>query len=228
MGRALEELGIQWIPASSPQAKGRVERLWQTFQDRLRVELRLAGAKTLEEANQVLGAFLPKFNARFSVPARQPGLAYRPLPEGLDPKGVLCFKYRRVVASDNTVQFARGTLQIPPTPKRASYARARVEVQERLDGTLVVVHDGVVLATREAPPGPVTLRARKSSRSLPDRLVGRVSPAGSRGAQGPGGVARGPAEEGRPDPIGAKAPRKPAPDHPWKKSLLTKSLHQTH
>ena len=161
VGRALRELGIQWIAAYSPQAKGRVERLWQTFQDRLRVVLRLAGAETLEEANQVLRAFLPKYNARFGMPAPQPGLAYHPIPGGLDPKSVLCLKHQRVVAPDNTVQSRGRTLQIPPTPRRAGHARARVEVQERLDGTIVVVHGGEVLATREAPPGPVTLRACK-------------------------------------------------------------------
>jgi hypothetical protein len=198
VGRALEELGIQWIPASSPQAKGRVERLWQTFQDRLRVELRLAGATTLEKANQVLEAFLPKYNARFGVPARQPGLAYRPLPDGLDPKSVLCYKYQRVVASDNTVQFEGRTLQIPPTPGRASYAGARVEVQKRLDGTIVVVHHGVALPTREAPPTPIALRSPKDTHS-PTRHAHK--------------------------PIGHP---KPAPNHPWRKPLLTKSLHQSH
>jgi hypothetical protein len=186
-----------------------VERLWQTFQDRLVTELRLAGAKTLEEANQVLWAFLPKFNAQFGVPARQPGSAYHPVPRGLDLEGVLCFKYRRVVASDNTVQFAGRTLQIPPTPGRASYARARVEVQERLDGTVVVAHRGMVLATAEAPPGPVTLRARKGLRSpAPNDPLGSSD------------------DEGRRRDAPKAAPKSPL-HHPWKKRLLTQSLHQT-
>ena len=116
---------------------------------------------TVRRVLQVLRAFLPKYNACFGVPAPQPGLAYHPIPGGLDPKSVLCLKHQRVVAPDNTVQSRGRTLQIPPTPRRVSYARARVEVQERLDGTIVVVHGGEVLATREAPPGPVTLRACK-------------------------------------------------------------------
>lgn len=198
VGRALEELGIQWIPAHSPQAKGRVERLWQTFQDRLRVELRLAGATTLEEANQLLWTFLPRYNARFGVPARQSGLAYRPLPDGLDPKSILCFKYQRVVASDNTVQFEGRSFQVQPTPNRTSYARASVELHKRLDGTIVVVHHGVALLTREAHPVPIILRAPKDTHS-PNRHAQK--------------------------PIGHP---KPAPNHPWRKPLLTKSLHQSH
>ena len=91
VGRALQELGVQLIVALSPQAKGRIERLWGTFQDRLVSELRLAGATTVEEANQVLWAFLPRFNARFAVPPAQPGSAYRPVEPGLCLEGVLCF-----------------------------------------------------------------------------------------------------------------------------------------
>ena len=89
VGRALQELGVQLIVALSPQAKGRIERLWGTFQDRLVSELRLAGATTVEEANQVLWAFLPRFNARFAVPPAQPGSAYRPVEPGLCLEGVL-------------------------------------------------------------------------------------------------------------------------------------------
>src|SRR5919202_1629274 len=103
-GRVLAELQITCIPALSPQAKGRVERLWGTFQDRLVSELRLAGARTLAEANRVLWAWLPAFNARFTVPAALPGLAYRPQPADFVPERVFCFKYTRGVAADNTLQ----------------------------------------------------------------------------------------------------------------------------
>lgn len=161
VSRALEALGIQLILALSPQAKERIERLWGTFQGRLVTELRLAGARTMEEANQVLAAFLVRFNAQFPVPPTQPGSAYRPLPHGLDLDGVLCFTYQRTVGADNTVQFGGQVLQLLPSRERQSYARARVEVQERLDGSLVVCHRGRVLATTHAPPQPVTLRARK-------------------------------------------------------------------
>ena len=81
--RVMQELGIQQIFAMSPQAKGRVERMASTFQDRLVTELRLAGATTMEEANAVLQEYLPRFNARFSVAAEQPEQAYRPVPADL-------------------------------------------------------------------------------------------------------------------------------------------------
>ena len=79
----MRELGIQQIFALSPQAKGRVERMASTFQDRLVTELRLAGADSMEEANAVLQEYLPRFNARFSVAAEQPEQAYRPVPADL-------------------------------------------------------------------------------------------------------------------------------------------------
>jgi len=159
-GRALKELGIRSIFARSPQAKGRVERLAGTFQDRLVAELRLVGASSLEEANRVLWEFLPRFNERFGVPAAQPGSAYREVPEELDIDGVLCVKELRRVAKDNTVQYRGKTLQLFPDVDRASYARARVEVQERLDGRLVVCCRGKVLTPVEAPPLAAELRQR--------------------------------------------------------------------
>ena len=117
-GRALEELGITQIWAHSPEAKGRVERANGTFQDRLVAELRLAGACTLEETNQVLAEFLPRFNQRFGVPADEPELAYRPVDPELDLGGVLCIKELRRVAKDNTVQYHGRTLQLYPGTER--------------------------------------------------------------------------------------------------------------
>jgi transposase len=157
-GRALKELGIQAVFARSPQAKGRVERANGTFQDRLVSELRLAGASTVEEANRVLGEFLPRFNRRFGVPAAQPGSAYREVPEELDIDGVLCIKELRRVAKDNTVRYHGKTLQLFPDVDRTSYARARVEVQERLDGSLAVCHRGKLLTPVEAPSLAAELR----------------------------------------------------------------------
>jgi hypothetical protein len=122
-------------------------------------ELRLAGAGTIGEANNILEAFLPRFNERFSVPAAQPEPAYREVPEELDIDGVLCIKERRRVAKDNTVRYQGHTLQLFPDADRASYARARVEVQERLDGRLLVNCRGKLLTPEEAPPLAATLRA---------------------------------------------------------------------
>ena len=165
VGRALKELDIQPIFAMSPQAKGRIERLWGTLQDRLVSELRLAGASAINEANRVLWKFLPRFNTHFSVPPAQPGSAYRQLPPGLCPEGILCFKYGRTVDPDNTIHFDRQVIQLLPGLDRLSYAHARVEVQERLDGSLVVSCHGKTIATRQAPPNPASLRARKGPRS---------------------------------------------------------------
>jgi transposase len=151
-GRAMRELGITHIFARSPEAKGRIERAAGTFQNRLVTELRLAGACTMDEANAVLQGYLPRYNERFAVPAALPEPAYRSADPGLDIEGVLCIKERRRVARDNTVQYYGRTLQLFPDAERTSYARARVEVQKRLDGRLMVQYRGKVLAPGEAPP----------------------------------------------------------------------------
>jgi transposase len=188
VGRALDELAIRSIYALSPQAKGRVERLWGTLQDRLVSELRLAGAATLPEAEQVLQAWLPAFNARFCVPAAAPGSAYRPLPPGVVPEQVCCFKYARVVAADNTVRLGEHRLQLLPDPQRASYARTEVTLHERLDGSLAVYCQDRCVATRPAPPEAPVLRARKLPR--------------------PATIAQ------LPD---AARPRRPTAEHPWRR-----------
>ena len=159
-GRALRELGIVQILAHSPEAKGRVERANGTFQDRLVSELRLAGASTLEEANQVLSDFLPRFNQRFGVPPAQPESAYRPVDPELDLGGVLCIKEFRRVAKDNTVRYHGRSLQLFPSMERTSYAGARVEVQERLDGRLLVRHREQILTPQEAPALATELRVQ--------------------------------------------------------------------
>ena len=156
--RAMDELGIQMIFAMSPQAKGRVERVAGTFQDRLVTELRLAGASNIREANSVLEQFLPRFNHRFGVPPPYLEPAFRPPDPELCLEQVLCFKHRRTVAKDNTVRFQLHTLQLLPGAERPSYAGAAVEVLEGLDGRLTVRHEGRIVASQEAPPPPVFLR----------------------------------------------------------------------
>ena len=146
------------IFALSPQAKGRVERTAGTFQDRLVTELRLAGVRSIGEANRVLEQFLPRFNQRFQVPAKHPDPAFRPLDPDLCLEQVLCFKHSRRVAKDNTVRFQLRTLQLLPGPERPSYAGAAVEVLEGLDRRLSVRHEGGIIASQEAPPSPVFLR----------------------------------------------------------------------
>ena len=109
-GRLLEELEITSIAARSPQARGRVERLFGTLQDRLVIELRLAGASTREQANEFLQAYVPRFNAQFAVEPTQTDLAYRPLPETMCLDTIVCFKYVCTVALDNTVHFRQHRL----------------------------------------------------------------------------------------------------------------------
>jgi transposase len=159
VGRALRELGVCQVFARSPEAKGRVERMAGTFQDRLVSELRLAGASTLADANNVLWQFLPGFNERFGVPPPQTESAYRPLRPDPDLAGILCFKHECKVARDNTVKYHLRTLQLLPSHDHPSYAGAHAEIQERLDGSVVVCQQGRAIPTQEAPPKPNVLRA---------------------------------------------------------------------
>jgi hypothetical protein len=194
-GRALEELGITSIAAHSPQAKGRVERLNGTLQDRLVQELRLAGITDIKAGNRFLTAYIKRFNARFAAKAEEPGLAYRPLVPGLDLERILSFRYQRVVALDNTVQLDGRLIQVPPGPKRRSYAAARVWVHELLDGSLGVWYQDRWLA-RTSARGDVTLRARKRAKPLPPKPQ------------------RLPMQQ--PEPAHGPAPSQPAP-HPWRR-----------
>jgi transposase len=163
-GRALAELGIGSIAARSPQAKGRIERLWGTFQDRLVTELRIARAADLAAANRVLARFLPGFNRRFAVPPALPEPAWRALPAEVRLERVCCLKYRRVVARDSTVRAGATILQLPARSGSASYAGRRVELHLRLDGRLVVWDGERVVASRAAPPDAGQLRALEHAR----------------------------------------------------------------
>ena len=164
-GRALIELGISSIAAQSPQAKGRIERAWGTFQDRLGIELRLAGAADLAAANRVLARFVPRFNRRFAVPAANPEPAWRPLPADVRLDQVCCLKYRRVVARDNTVRAGATILQLPARSGSRSHAGRRVELQLRLDGRLVVWDGQRIIHVQPAPADPVQLRALGHARA---------------------------------------------------------------
>jgi transposase len=150
-GRLLKELGITSISANSPQAKGRVERLWGTFQDRLVSELRLAQARTIEEANNVLADYLPRYNHEFGVTPRESGTAYRKTDGGFIADKYFCNKYKRVVGGDNVIKFNGERIQLMPVNERASYAHASVEVHEKLDGSIAIYYQGDYLKTRSAP-----------------------------------------------------------------------------
>jgi transposase len=141
--RALGELGIRIIYAYSPQAKGRIERKFGVFQDRLCSELRLHNISTQEEANRYLWEkFMPKHNQMFSRTAKEPGSAYRSLPKGLSLKEVFCLKEERTVAGDNTISYQGKTFQILPNEYRLSFFKAKVEVHEYLDGSINIFYQG--------------------------------------------------------------------------------------
>jgi len=138
VGRALRELGIRMIPAYSPQARGRSERSFGTWQGRLPQELRVRGITTPEEANRFLREeYIAEFNGRFRVAAAQPGSAFLRL-RGQDLEGIFSVQQERVVNRDNTVQIGNRILQIQKTPWRDTLAGCRVLVYEHLDGTLSV------------------------------------------------------------------------------------------
>jgi len=161
VGRALVELGIERIDALSAQAKGRVERLWGTLQDRLCSEMRLAGVRTIDQANRVLQAYRPKHNRRFAVAPAEAQPAWRPRPSDAARERALSFRYRATVLNDNTVRLSGLVLDVPPGPGRRSYAHARVDVHQLLDGSWRVYHEGCCIAT--APPTELgELRARKN------------------------------------------------------------------
>jgi len=165
VGQALRELGIEAIFALSPQAKGRVERLFNTLQDRLVQELRVAGITTPEQGSVFLnGAFKVDFNARFAKPARESQPAWRPLPKGLDVDRVCSFRYQATVDNDNAVRLAGMILDIPPGPRHRGYAKTRVELRQLLDGRWrVYLKNQLLLET--TPPlaqGPLrTVRRRR-------------------------------------------------------------------
>ncbi len=201
-GRLVAELSIQLIAARSPQAKGRVERLFGTLQDRLVKALRQAGACSLQEANTALAQFLPVFNGRFSKQAAQPGSKYRPLPTPLNTDQVFCFKHDRTVAHDNTISFAGVTLQIPPGPDRISYAKARVQVCQYLDGRVGICYqDQLLTIINTGQEGPVRVGklAAAQQEPPPSAPVPETQPA-------------------VPNQQPARTePHKPAADHPWRK-----------
>lgn len=197
-GRAMEELGVRIIMAHSPQAKGRVERLWGTLQSRLVTELRLADASTIDEANHFLPTFLERFNHQFAIAPSDDACAYAQPPGDLS--AILCTKYVRRVARDNTVRFPSRPehplfFQILPGPGRRSYAKEWVELRQYPDDSIAILHDGQTLAFK-----PLTLSQRMDPKAAAKRHPTTTTPT--------------------PPPITV-----PAQNHPWRKPLkVTKSL----
>jgi transposase len=196
LGRMLQDLGIGYIAARSPQAKGRVERLWATLQDRLVSELRLRGIRTVEAAHAYLPEFIADFNRRFGKPPAQARAVWRRPPRDL--ALLLSCRYRRVVARDNTVRLGPRYVQLRG-PR--SYAGCTVEVRELLDGRLVVLHEDVIRGEMPSPGAAFILKPRRAPSS--DRRPSR-------------------ARSDRPVPTrlprlaaNTHTGRRPLPTHPW-------------
>lgn len=168
VGQALRALGIEPIFALSPQAKGRIERLFGTLQDRLVQELRLAGIRTQPQATAFLnGPFKADFNRRFAKPPEQSQPAWRAVPRGLDVDRICSFRYEATVGNDNAVRLGGVILDIPPGPHRRGYAKTRVEVRQLLDGRWRAYYKDQLLLETKAPEfqAPLrTLRRRRRAR----------------------------------------------------------------
>ena len=168
--RALRELGVEVLHAHSPQAKGRIERLFRTLQDRLVKEMRLRGIRTLEEANQFLEEYLPLYNKRFSVCPKEKDDFHRSLPKGLALDTILCVKTERSLRNDFTVAHNKKLYQIED-----SVRAAKVMVQERIDGSMRMIYRDQSLRFKEIIERPVReekalvmMRRRKPVRPSPN------------------------------------------------------------
>jgi len=210
-GQVLQELGIGYIAAHSPQAKGRIERLWETLQDRLVAELRLRGIHTVEGAEVYLPIYLVDHNRRFAQPPAAADAAWRRPPRDLADR--LSCRYTRRVARDNTVRLGPRVVQIPRGPHGRSYAGGRVDLRECLDGRLLVHYQGRRLTTDPAPAANFVLVPRRAQRLR---------------------ASRSPSDEGgRSLPLAEKRPvsavaaltalarhlRRPARPHPWRQTF---------
>ena len=193
IGRALRELDIRWIPAHSPQAKGRIERGFGTLQDRLVKELRLAGVSTLEAANRFIEeVFLPQWEERFTVAPRRPRDAHRRLGREHRLEQILSVRVPRTVAQDHTVSWDGQRWVVPREAVRAGLRGARVEIERRWDGRHWLRHRGGYLPLVACPAVPPT----------------SLTPFGLR----PSGVS----DQTKSKP-GPKAKYTPPPDHPWRR-----------
>lgn len=194
--RALSELGITLILANSPQAKGRIERLFGTFQDRLIAEMRLAHIKNYEQANKfLLKVFLPDYNARFSI--QNVEAVYCPLPKDINLDTIFCFKTVRTVNSDNTFQVQGQIIQIRPSKSHRSFDNRKVDVCIFEDNSLLTLYNNKIICSIILSKNTKTYKKERrietiinSKEYIPNR----------------------------------KTPYIPPPDHPWRKFRLKGSL----
>jgi len=236
--RACRELDIQLILAGSPQAKGRVERLFGTLQNRWVKDLRLAGARTLQEANDLLDkTLLPAFNHAFAKPPASPNDAHRALGRAFDLDSILAIRTRRTIANDYTFRHRQKVYQVPK-PALPGMRGGRVTIEERLDGTRMFFFGKTPLACTPAAPNTADLDPSPPAPPTPLSLTlggypaGLGKPAPSKGKDRPAKAGRSPAglalagRSGRtpalPYPPASKScgrgrhAWKPAPGHPWR------------
>src|SRR5450759_165031 len=170
-GRALRELGIEWIPAHSPQAKGRIERLFATLQDRLVKEMRLAGIDSIAAANHFLGLrFISEWEQRFTVAPRNPRNAHRRLDGGQRLEEILSVRVGRTVADDHTVSWDGHHWGVPREEVCAGLRGAQVEIERRLDGSPWLRFRGRYLRLHHCP---APLRSASPSGLRPPGLAER-------------------------------------------------------
>jgi len=193
--RALQELGITFIPANSPQAKGRIERLFRTFQDRLIAEMRLAGIKSYEQANRFLDTFIPDHNRRFSI--KNVSSVFRSLPASINLDTVFCVKKERTVNSDNTIQLQGQVIQIPPSDKHLSFAGRKVNVCILDDKRILVLYRNSVICRTKISKNNKVIKKEKKIEQILDLSQYFQIP---------------------------KKKYIPPPDHPWRRTCFTKSM----
>jgi hypothetical protein len=176
VGRALQELGIQMIPAYSPQARGRSERSFGTWQGRLPQELRLRNLRTLQAANEFLrDSYIEEFNKRFTVAAAQRGHAFLPV-RGKNLELIFSLHHERSVAEDNTVRLGALCLQIAKMRWRSTLAGCRVTVYEHLDSTWSIGYGPHCVGRYNREGVPLQLE-KPHQRQLPSRgKAGRMAP----------------------------------------------------
>ena len=199
-GRALSELDVELIRARSPQAKGRVERLFGTVQDRWVKEMRLAKVRSIEQANALLVRLVPEFNRRFTCVARQPADAHRRLGPSHRLESILSIQAERVVSNDYTIRFENRIYQLHK-PAYPGERGGRVVIERRLDGTMAIRFRGHTLSYSE-----VTASAKEgSSASKPSERKATVAQSDEAKADRPTG------------------PKRPAENHPWRKPFQRSS-----
>ena len=238
-GRALEELGVKLIPAGSPQAKGRVERFNGTSQDRLVKELRLAKAKTMEQANEVVdNAFLPWFKRCCTVKAASDNDAHRPLGRSLNLNAILSTQETRKVANDYTIRFNNTVYQLLP-PALPNLRGGQVTIEQRINGSLYIRFKKKYLkfeilryanTSGALPPNPRSLppwQIPAHGEQNKDCTAETMQPSAAHLAAGCSG--RTPAEPYPSDDTQestAKEPWRPGPEHPWRKFRLKRKTKQ--